>query len=89
MSDVTSGLKFSVSLLGGNRHALKYGSAAFASHRDYQIHVINRNILAKAAQLVNDLEDARAAKITLESFMARNAPQSPNAGRGGIFDSRS
>lgn len=85
--DIIAGLGFSLSLPGAGRSTLKYGGAAFVSYRNYQIHVMNRNILAKAAQLVNDLEDARAARITLESFIAKNSPQAgKNTGRGAFFD---
>lgn len=94
-SPLTSGLQGALSLFGGNRNALKFSSAYFASHKDYQNHIVSRNILSKAAQLVNDLEDARAAQTTFQSFLAQKQSElktttSPlgtaAASRGSVFD---
>lgn len=69
--NLSSGLQTALTLFGGNRNSLKFGSPYFASNKDYLNHIVNRNILAKAAQLVNDLEDARAATVTFQSFLAQ------------------
>jgi hypothetical protein len=79
----SSGLQGALSLFGGNRVALKTGSAYFASNKDYLNHIVNRNILAKAAQLVNDLEDAKAAKGTFQEFL--NQKQSELKSSASIF----
>lgn len=85
-NNLTTGLKMSLSMAGGNRQPLKFGSPLFASHKQYQIYTLNRNILAKATQLVNDLEDARAARITLDNFLSGKNSSAPSA-RGSLFDS--
>lgn len=71
VSNLTSGLQTALSIFSGNRNALSRQNAYFASNKDYLNHLVSRNILSKAAQLVNDLEDARAAKVTFQSFLAQ------------------
>jgi hypothetical protein len=77
-TNLTSGLQSALSLLGKNSNPLSRPLANGVSNKDYMNHIISRNILSKAAQLVNDLEDARAAQKTLQNFMAKP--------RGGLFD---
>jgi hypothetical protein len=73
LNGVNSGLQTALSLLSGgaSRNALKFSSAYGASNKDYLNQLVSRNILSKAAQLVNDLEDARASKITFDNFLAQ------------------
>lgn len=70
-TNLTSGLQSAVSLLGKSNNPMSRPLAYGVSNKQYMNHIISRNILSKAAQLVNDLEDARAAQKTLQNFMAK------------------
>ncbi|MCC6597640.1 MAG: hypothetical protein IT559_02485 [Alphaproteobacteria bacterium] len=87
INSFTTGLQLSTALFGNGRTPLRFGNPYLGWNKDYQNHLISRNILAKAAQLVNDLEDARAAKTTLDSFIAAKNPSSIKpVSRGSLFN---
>lgn len=84
-STITASPRIFAALGSASRQNLKFSPPMFASHRDFQIYTLNRNALAKAAQLVGDLEDARAARATLENFLnGKNGRTAPL--RGSLFD---
>jgi hypothetical protein len=74
-TNLNSGLQAALSLFKGGRNALSSPLAYGVSNKDYMNHMISRNILSKAAQLVNDLEDARAAQRTFQNLMAQPAAE--------------
>jgi hypothetical protein len=94
VNNLSSGLQNALGLFAGNRNALKFGSAYFASNKDYLNHLVNRNIFAKATQLVNDLEDMRKSTVTFQSYLAQKqsalkTTTTASTQRGTLFDQKS
>jgi len=84
-NNLSAHLKTMTALLGGNRNALGFASPFSRSYKDTQNALIGRNIVAKAAQLVTDIENAKTAKAQFQSFLAEQSPpaKTPQSPRGG------